>query len=210
MGGCIAELTLDALPCRIRIHAEGFEAFLYNRTPAYDEIVKRMQKHEAEASAGKDGAKASEASSTSDHHGLRNRTSIKRDQTKGSSGESSDGESMLNQRSARRSLPDFNSPPSRTDAPVNGKDELDKALGVDYFRELCPMEVSIKQGSVILGNDATPSVLIAHFVSAKGTLNSIDVSHVMPSKYTTLIHSPARPAICAKTSTICGSKKSIS
>jgi hypothetical protein len=51
-----------------------------------------------------------------------------------------------------------------------------KDYGVDYFREVCPVEVTIKQGSVILGNDATPSVLIAHFTSAKGTLNSVDVS----------------------------------
>jgi hypothetical protein len=85
-------LIIDSLPCRIRIHAEGFEAFLYNRTPAYDEIVKRMQKHEAEAEAGKDGSKTSDASSASHHDGLRSRTSIRRDQTKGSSGESSNGE----------------------------------------------------------------------------------------------------------------------
>jgi hypothetical protein len=37
----------------------------------------------------------------------------------------------------------------------------------------------VKQGSVVLGNDATPSVLIAHFGSAKGTINSVDVSHLV-------------------------------
>jgi hypothetical protein len=89
------ELTSDSLPCRIRVHTEGFEAFIYNRTPAYDEIVKRMEKHEAEAKAGKAENRSSEASSTSDHHGLRNRSSIRRDQTKGSAGESSEGESSL-------------------------------------------------------------------------------------------------------------------
>lgn len=86
------KLTLDSLPCRIRVHAEGFEAFLYNRTPAYEEIVKRMEKHEAEARAGKTENKSSEASSTSNGHGLRNRTSIRRDQTKNTSGESLDGD----------------------------------------------------------------------------------------------------------------------
>jgi hypothetical protein len=38
------------------------------------------------------------------------------------------------------------------------------------------MEISIHQGSVILGNDATPSVLIAHFSTAHGTVNHVEVS----------------------------------
>jgi hypothetical protein len=45
------------------------------------------------------------------------------------------------------------------------------------FHEVCPMEISIHQGSVILGNDATPSVLIAHFSTAHGTVNHVEVSH---------------------------------
>jgi hypothetical protein len=45
-----------------------------------------------------------------------------------------------------------------------------------FFHEMCPIEISLKQGSVILGNDATPSVLIAHFLSATGTVNHVEVS----------------------------------
>jgi hypothetical protein len=82
---------LGSLPCRIRIHAEGVEGFIYNTTPAYDAIVKRMEKHEAEAAAGKTSGFSDTWSSADDHTGMRNRSSIRRDQTKGSSGTSSNG-----------------------------------------------------------------------------------------------------------------------
>jgi len=47
----------------------------------------------------------------------------------------------------------------------------------NLFHEMCPIEISLKQGSVVLGNDATPSVLIAHFLSATGTANHLEVSN---------------------------------
>lgn len=39
-----------------------------------------------------------------------------------------------------------------------------------------PMDFSIQQGSLVLGNDATPSVLIGHFDRSTGGLNYTDVS----------------------------------
>jgi hypothetical protein len=85
-------MRLESLPCKIRVHAEGVEIFIYNRTPAYDEIVRRMQKHEAEKNG--EGLKTpgtSQASTDDGNSGLRNRSSIRRDPTKGSSGASSSG-----------------------------------------------------------------------------------------------------------------------
>ena len=38
------------------------------------------------------------------------------------------------------------------------------------------MDFSIQEGSLILGNDATPSVLIGHFARATGGVNYTDVS----------------------------------
>jgi hypothetical protein len=49
---------------------------------------------------------------------------------------------------------------------------------VDWFRELCPIELRIEKGSVILGSDATPMILIADFRSATGTVEITDVSHL--------------------------------
>lgn len=39
-----------------------------------------------------------------------------------------------------------------------------------------PIDFSIQQGSLILGNDATPSVLIGHFDRSTGSVNYTDVS----------------------------------
>lgn len=39
-----------------------------------------------------------------------------------------------------------------------------------------PLDFSIQQGSLILGNDATPSVLIGHFERSTGGINYTDVS----------------------------------
>ena len=58
------------------------------------------------------------------------------------------------------------------------------------FHEMCPIEISLKQGSVILGNDATPSVLIAHFLSATGTVNHVEVSNAIQIKLTIQSSSP--------------------
>lgn len=37
------------LPCRLQVVADGVEWFIYNRTPAYDDILKHMQPEAAEA-----------------------------------------------------------------------------------------------------------------------------------------------------------------
>lgn len=41
------------------------------------------------------------------------------------------------------------------------------------------MDFSIQQGSLILGNDATPSVLIGHFDRSTGSVNYTDVSETI-------------------------------
>jgi hypothetical protein len=77
----------------MRVHAEGVEAFIYNTTPAYDEIVRRMEKHEAAEAAGMTPGASETWSSNEGHDGIRHRSNMKRSQTKGSSGSSSNGES---------------------------------------------------------------------------------------------------------------------
>jgi len=77
----------------MRVHAEGVEAFIYNTTPAYDEIVRRMEKHEAAEAAGMMPGVSETWSSNDGRGGIRQRSNMRRSQTKGSSGSSSNGES---------------------------------------------------------------------------------------------------------------------
>ena len=50
--------------------------------------------------------------------------------------------------------------------------------GVNWFRETLPIELRIVTGSMILGSDATPMVLIGDFTRAEGTLGITDVSQI--------------------------------
>jgi hypothetical protein len=68
-----------------------------------------------------------------------------------------------------------------------------------FFHSFCPVELSLKQGSVVLGNDATPSVLIAHFLTATGTISHLEVCHVSRIK---LIISRVRHAMTVNRITI--------
>jgi hypothetical protein len=49
--------------------------------------------------------------------------------------------------------------------------------GVDWFREALPMELRIVTGSIVLGSDATPMVLIGDFKRAEGVVEVTEVSH---------------------------------
>lgn len=50
--------------------------------------------------------------------------------------------------------------------------------GVDWFREAMPVELRIVTGSIVLGSDATPMVLVGDFRRAEGSLNVVEVSNM--------------------------------
>lgn len=39
-------VTTEKFPCRIQVSLQGFEWFMYNRTPAYDNIVAQMMEQD--------------------------------------------------------------------------------------------------------------------------------------------------------------------
>lgn len=92
-----ADCSLDALPSRIFVNAQGVEAFFYNRTPAYDNIVERMKKYDgADPTSGANPSKTesgtSGSSSGREKSGIRERTSIRLEKSKLSSGGVPEGE----------------------------------------------------------------------------------------------------------------------
>ncbi len=48
--------------------------------------------------------------------------------------------------------------------------------GVNWFREALPIEIKVISGSVVLGSDATPMVLVGDFMRVEGVLSISDVS----------------------------------
>lgn len=91
-------MIAESLPCRVFVHAQGVEAFFYNRTPAYNNIVERMKKGEADKHGSHASKTNSNSTSTDSGHektGLRERNSIRRDESKLVSEDSSDSERAL-------------------------------------------------------------------------------------------------------------------
>lgn len=56
--------------------------------------------------------------------------------------------------------------------------------GVDWFRELLPIEFVVEKGSLVLGSDATPMVLIGDFKRATGIMEITEVSSISPQALT--------------------------
>jgi hypothetical protein len=164
------------LPCRILITVKGVEAFFFNRTPAYDAIVERMKKHEAENAnaAHSTGSFTSATSSreSKDPDGLRKRANVLHRDRK------------LSKESSTQSDREYeilciSSSPSAPPAPSASPTAAAAATGVNWFREALPIDLDIESGSVVLGSDASPMVLIGDFKRANGTLHVTDVSDVV-------------------------------
>ncbi|ORX35037.1 hypothetical protein BD324DRAFT_652754 [Kockovaella imperatae] len=172
----------NRLPCRIRIYAEGVEGFVFNRTPAYDGIVERMKQYE-HAQKATDSSKDGDPLHQKDSRGS------------GSGVDTSNGDANLKARLRRAAKAATNGQTSSGDSrssdsskespdkPNDTRHELPKAPkpvqtpvieGVDWFREMLPIDIRIVTGSIILGNDATPMLLIGDFQSATGTLEISD------------------------------------
>lgn len=133
------------LPCRISVKVSGVEAFLYNRSPAYDGIVEQTLKKAAEAS-GKDNVDVetkkvpSTGSSSSDNGGPAEKTNT------ASTGRFSISKSMNPQ--------DANKP----DIPA--------------FLRLLPVKIECKKAAAAVGNQHTTSVITAKLETASGTIDA--------------------------------------
>ncbi|WWC67272.1 uncharacterized protein I206_101180 [Kwoniella pini CBS 10737] len=160
----------NKLPCRITVFAEGVEGFVYNRTPAYDAIVERMKKHEREEAAdAKDSSRTSNDSTVEPDSTLRSRFKkvVKT---------SSRGSATTKEPTSENGHADHQHPPDPDHHNVNLVKPAVKPVpeGVNWFREALPIDLRIVTGSVVLGSDATPMVLIGNFKRAEGTVEVTD------------------------------------
>lgn len=158
------------------MYAKGVEAFVYNRTPAYDAIVERMKKHENEAGAVKGASHGHE--DFEGEQGLRARLkNLARIPTKDSSAKgtpSDNGHSSSGKfRKPRMRLTVSGYPPITHELPAQVKPvKPPPSDSINWFREALPLELRVVTGSIVLGNDATPTLLIGDFKRAEGILET--------------------------------------
>lgn len=140
--------TQKLLPCRISIKVSGVEAFMYNRTPAYDMIIEaaeRKAKSDAEPEATRNGSVADTEKEQKDgerqHNKLRKaHTDIDRDVTRADTG--------------RSAISKFKKP----DVPA--------------FLRLLPIHVDVNKGAIVVGNEHTAAVITAKFDKVTGTVDA--------------------------------------
>ena len=158
------------LPCRTTVKLEGLEWFVYNRGPAFDMLLDQLKKRE-ERQSGTEGPQQDEEPLLP--NGLAEKKERLRHRQGSDTTESSSSASLGEQGRARTEHDPASVrivPPSN-DLPTQPKD----SDSIDWFREALPIEVQVVKGAVVLGNSATPSLLIAGFKSALGTCGAVKV-----------------------------------
>lgn len=66
---------------------------------------------------------------------------------------------------------------TQTSSVRSGKPTISPlSTGTDWFRESLPIEIRVMTGSVVFGNDATPTLAILGFEQARGTYSAEKVS----------------------------------
>ncbi|KAI9707023.1 MAG: hypothetical protein M1820_004611 [Bogoriella megaspora] len=149
--------TPKRLPCRIDITVQGVEAFLYNRSPAYDMIIDSIAEKQEQQNYPINESEASESSSSGKLD--EKRAAFQPVETRSSEGQL-DGKSEKNGLSpsiqavsrAGTSAPSSREPPA--------------------FLRLLPVHVRCRKGAIVLGNENTKCVTTAKFASATGELDA--------------------------------------
>ncbi|KAI4926939.1 uncharacterized protein J4E92_006100 [Alternaria infectoria] len=141
--------TRKELPCRFSIKISGIEAFMYNRSPAYDGIIDAVEK---KAKAAAQDAKSPEGSvagyekteKEEHHHNIKLRKP-----------HNTDNDKNVKRADTGRST---SSSPKKADIPA--------------FLRLLPVHVDIVKGAIVVGNEHTLAVITAQFEKATGTLDA--------------------------------------
>ncbi|KAJ4985061.1 fermentation associated protein [Stagonosporopsis vannaccii] len=152
--------TPKQLPCRISIKVSGVEAFMYNRSPAYDAIIQAFERKAGTNSADAEQTLPPCTSSTND--------------TRIASGSQSydsalDGEpshSNFKKDPPAKERNALRVDTSHSTAPRPKKDSLPS------FLKILPVHVDITRGAIVVGNENTPAVITAQFEKATGTLDA--------------------------------------
>lgn len=159
----------SALPCRILVEVKGVEWFIYNRSPQYDWVMEEMT---AAAAGREDGRQSRPPHTPPPPDGSR----------PGGDGEDSN-------QTPKTGSTTLAPKPSHSASPPSAKAFDDFVASSPYLRML-PIKVGCGRGAVVMGNNNTPGVLVAHFEKALGTIDARKVDALgfkyIPPNHTTL------------------------
>lgn len=162
------DLGLDTgPPCRITVKVSGVEAFIYNRTPAYDYVIDIIQKRE-------EAVEARKPPSHTTHDPEKVVTEVQHRTTAGSSSSEATDPRKLQAQSSSNVASD--QPLSRLSTATESFREdprtHNKKLKPPAILRLFPIHVECKKAAAVLGNDNTPSIMTAKIDAAHGEFDA--------------------------------------
>ncbi|KAF2870708.1 hypothetical protein BDV95DRAFT_607848 [Massariosphaeria phaeospora] len=155
--------TPKRLPCRISVKISGVEAFVYNRSPAYDGIIDAVQRNADNTTKKTSNAKAGP-----------------KDGPDGTDGHDQNGSATSSGNASSNNVPQHNklrknhtgntgverSETASFNTPTPKKDDL------PAFLRMLPVHVECNKGAIVLGNEHTSSVITAQFEKASGEFDA--------------------------------------
>ncbi|KAH8705185.1 putative fermentation associated protein [Talaromyces proteolyticus] len=158
--------TADSLPCRLTATVFGLEWFLYNRTPAYDDILSGFTTSmDQKQNAANETLGTTEARSSSREDSAKD-LSLRFERM--SSGKST--ASSTQRASPQTSSVDAGSSSMKDTAALNAE-ALESASG---FLNLLPIQVECTKGAIVAGNENTRSLLTITFEKGTGVVDAAD------------------------------------
>lgn len=141
------------LPSRYALLLEGLEIFFYNRQGAYEHLMEIINNN-GDTSPHSTGMSAE--GNFSSNEKLKNRTS----------GRTSTCESSISDND------NFSKSFSQSSGMSNNKAN-DSCLDIFFLLRLLPLSIRIKNGTIVIGNSHTPSILAIYYTSAYGIMDIV-------------------------------------
>jgi hypothetical protein len=164
----------SGLPCRILVEMKGLEWFIYNRSPQYDWVMEEMT-----AAVGEDNHQGHPP--TAPRH---TDSYLAGDDEEDGKQTPKTGSTTLAPR-----------PSSSAAAAATRFEDIAKSP----YLKMLPIKLECNRGAVVMGNNNTPSVLIAHFEKALGVVDARKVDILLClreySTTCTILISIVRPVI---------------
>lgn len=179
-GEVIDGQVLHTLPCRIVIKTRGLQWFIYNRSPAYDAILKSMAGEEAYHEAAS-GVRSTQMSETMPNAEIRASPSNLSVDEASSSMASKAADLFANHKDKEDTGSVFTPLSNRSSTRL----ETENTSIVPSILRVLPIRIDCKKGAVVMGNKNTQSILTAKFDGATGHVDARDSRSI--DKYKQLI-----------------------
>ncbi|CUM48715.1 unnamed protein product [Debaryomyces fabryi] len=141
----------EKLLARFTLLLDGLEIFMYNRTPAYDNMMDILKEHEKTAEGDEKELLRNNRNDSDEEYHQNIQTN--------NSNSSSSKENMSNGDSKTSSA----SIPPKEGGNICGNAASNKQFSLYFFLKVLPVHIRIKRGAIVLGNITTPSILVASY-----------------------------------------------